>query len=70
LQSQGPAALWICVPVAPQELREFLEEMGDRAIVLETPHHFYSVSRFYGKFPQVETQEALACLQQQTEWRS
>lgn len=70
LQSQQPAALWICAPVAPGELMGFLEEMGERAIVLETPHPFYSVSRFYGQFPQVETAEALACLQQQIEWQA
>ncbi len=70
LRAQQPLALWICVPVAPQDLIEFLEEMCDRAIVLETPDHFYSVSRFYAEFPQVETEVALACLLQQTEWRS
>ncbi|MEG3988293.1 phosphoribosyltransferase family protein [Microcoleus sp. S28C3] len=70
LQSQQPAALWICAPVAPVELMGFLAEMGDKSIILETPDPFYSVSRFYGQFPQVETAEALKCLQQQTEWRS
>lgn len=70
LRAQEPAALWICVPVAPPDLIGFLEEMCDRAIVLETPHPFYSVSRFYAEFPQVETAEALACLQLQIEWRS
>ena len=70
LRAQQLGALWICVPVAPQDLLEFLEEMSDRAIVLETPDPFYSVSRFYGEFPQVETEVALACLRQQTEWRS
>ncbi|WP_377474651.1 MAG: phosphoribosyltransferase family protein [Microcoleus anatoxicus] len=70
LRIQQPMALWICVPVAPQDLLEFLEEMCDRHIVLETPDPFYSVSRFYGEFPQVETEIALACLRQQTEWRS
>jgi putative phosphoribosyl transferase len=70
LRAQQPAALWICVPVAPQDLIQFLEEMSDRAIVLETPDPFYSVSRFYAEFPQVETEVALACLMQQTEWRS
>ena len=70
LRAQQPAALWICVPVAPQDLVEFLEEMSDRAIVLETPDPFYSVSRFYGEFPQVETAEALVCLMKQNEWRS
>lgn len=70
LQWQQPAALWICAPVAPADLMGFLAQMADKLIVLETPHPFYSVSRFYGQFPQVETAEALRCLQQQTEWRS
>ncbi|MEG4216749.1 phosphoribosyltransferase family protein [Microcoleus sp. Pol14C6] len=70
VESQQPAALWICAPVAPADLIGFLAQMGDKLIVLETPHPFYSVSRFYGQFPQVETAEALRCLQQQTEWRS
>ncbi len=70
LRAQQPLALWICVPVAPQDLIQFLEEMCDRHIVLETPDPFYSVSRFYAEFPQVETEVALACLMQQSEWRS
>ncbi|NJK65690.1 MAG: phosphoribosyltransferase [Microcoleus sp. CSU_2_2] len=69
LQSQQPAAVWICVPVAPLDLVGFLAEMSNRAIVLETPHPFFSVSRFYREFPQVETEEALSCLLQQTQWR-
>jgi predicted phosphoribosyltransferase len=36
--------------------------------VLETPESFLSVSRFYVEFPQVETEEALAYLQQHREW--
>lgn len=70
LQSQQPAALWICAPVAPPELMGFLAQIADKSIILETPHPFYSVSRFYAQFPQVETAEALLCLQRQIEWRS
>ncbi len=70
LQSQQPAALWICAPVAPVDLMRFLAQMGDKSIILETPDPFYSVSRFYAEFPQVETAEALVCLQRQIEWRS
>ncbi|MGE5656579.1 MAG: phosphoribosyltransferase [Actinomycetota bacterium] len=70
LRMQQPAQLWICVPVTPPELIEFLHEVSDRLIVLETPDPFFSVSRFYEEFPQVETEEALACLRQQAEWRS
>ncbi len=70
LRAQQPAALWICAPVAPVDLMGFLAKMGDKSIVLETPDPFYSVSRFYAEFPQVETSEALVCLQRQIEWRS
>lgn len=70
LRAQQPAALWICAPVAPVDLMRFLAEMGDKSIILETPDPFYSVSRFYAEFPQVETAEALVCLQRQIEWRS
>ena len=70
LRAQQPLALWICVPVAPQDLIQFLEEICDRAIVLEAPDPFYSVSRFYAEFSQVETEVALACLMQQNQWRS
>ena len=70
LRAQQPAALWICAPVAPVDLMGFLAQMGDKSIILETPDPFYSVSRFYAEFPQVETAEALVCLQRQIEWRS
>jgi predicted phosphoribosyltransferase len=42
----------------------WLSQWGDRVIVLETPDPFWSVSRFYTNFPQVETEDALICLQQ------
>ena len=68
IKLQKPNAIWICVPVAPPELLQNLRKCCDRLIILETPHPFLSVSRFYSKFTQVETEVALACLQQQTEW--
>lgn len=69
LKAQNPAVeVWLCAPVAPQSLLPWLDGWGDRVILLETPEFFLSVSRFYAEFPQVETEEALACLQQQKEW--
>lgn len=65
LRAQHPAAVWLCAPVAPLALLVWLQQWGDRIIVLETPQPFLSVSRFYAEFPQVETEEALAYLQQQ-----
>ena len=64
LKTRNPLEIWICAPVAPQEMVNSLELGGaSRAIILATPDPFWSVSRFYQVFNQVETEEALACLQ-------
>jgi len=65
LKTLSPAAVWLCTPVAPQTLLPRLEQWGDRTIVLETPEPFWSVSNFYGQFPQIDTLEVLGYLQQQ-----
>ena len=62
VRSQHPRQIWLCAPVAPLELMPLLQAYGDRVIVLETPHPFYSVSRFYKAFPQVTMAEAAAYL--------
>jgi len=64
LKAHNPAQLWICAPVAPAGLMKWLSRWCDRVVVLETPDPFLSVSRFYDKFPQVDTEEALIYLQQ------
>lgn len=64
LKAQHPAAVWLCAPVAPLSLLPKLRQWGDRIIVLKTPKSFFSVGSFYAEFPQVETEEALAYLQQ------
>lgn len=58
LQPQQPAQIWICIPVAPPQLMNQLQEWSDRVLVLATPESFQSVSRFYEQFPQVTLQEA------------
>ncbi|MBG1260316.1 phosphoribosyltransferase [Nostoc commune] len=65
LKTLSPAAVWLCSPVAPQTLLPWLEQWGDRTIILETPEPFWSVSNFYAQFPQVDTLEVLRYLQQQ-----
>ncbi len=57
-----PQQLWIAAPVAPKELIHELKKWGDKAIILDTPHPFLSVSRFYRFFPQVSSKEALEIL--------
>lgn len=63
LRAQRPAEIWICVPVAPPDILKPLESWCDRVVVLATPSPFYSVSRFYQEFPQVEMEQAIECLQ-------
>jgi putative phosphoribosyl transferase len=63
LRTRHPSEIWICAPVAPREMTHALQKGCDRLIVLATPEPFLSVSRFYRIFTQVETAEALACLQ-------
>lgn len=63
IRDQHPAQIWLCVPVAPLEMMPTLQAWCDRVIVLETPQPFYSVSRFYQEFPQVEMAEAIELLQ-------
>jgi putative phosphoribosyl transferase len=64
LKAEQPAQVWICAPVAPEGIKPWLQQCSDRVILLETPHPFFSVSRFYAEFPQVDTEEAKAYLQQ------
>ncbi|MBE9129164.1 MULTISPECIES: phosphoribosyltransferase [unclassified Coleofasciculus] len=64
IKSLQPAQIWICAPVAPRGLMNWLGRWCDRLVVLETPDQFLSVSRFYTEFPQVNTEEALTYLQE------
>jgi putative phosphoribosyl transferase len=59
----SPKEIWVCTPLAPLKLLPWLNQWCDRAIILETPEPFLSVSNFYAEFPQVETREAILYLQ-------
>ncbi len=60
LREQHPKEIWICAPVAPAILVDHLHQHCDRLIVLATPDPFWSVSRFYRSFPQVELDAAIS----------
>lgn len=68
LKIYQPAAIWLCAPVAPASLLPWLQTWGDFLVILNTPDPFFSVSHFYERFEQVPTDDAIACLHQQTEW--
>lgn len=63
LRKQQPAQIWIAAPVAPPEIEEQFQEICDRVLILQTPDPFGSVGRFYTKFSQVSTDQAIAYLQ-------
>lgn len=65
LRAQQPAQVWICAPVAPEDILPFLNSLSDQVVILSTPTPFHSVSRFYKEFPQITTEEAAIYLQQQ-----
>lgn len=58
LRSRQTAQIWICSPLAPQELLEWLGKQAERLIILDAPHPFFSVSRFYLEFPQLSLVDA------------
>lgn len=62
LRAQGPAAIWIAVPVAPADIIPQLEAEADRVICLEVPRDFWAVGAHYRDFGQVEDAEVIACL--------
>lgn len=62
IKLQKTNCVWIGAPVAPPELIFWLNRWADKAIILMTPQPFFSVSRFYQAFPQVDTTEAIALL--------
>lgn len=64
MQARQSDRVWIAAPVAPRDLMAPPPTWGDRFFILETPQPFLNVGRFYEHFPQVETQEAIAYLQE------
>lgn len=63
LRRQQPTEIWLCVPVAPQEMMSTLHSWAEQVIVLAAPTPFNSVGRFYQNFGQVEMETAIACMQ-------
>lgn len=59
LKQENTKEIWICAPVAPADLVEYLQQWGDKAILVATPEVFGSVSRFYRYFPQISLEEAI-----------
>jgi putative phosphoribosyl transferase len=59
LKQENAKEIWICAPVAPADLVPYLQQWGDKTILVATPEVFGSVSRFYEHFPQITLKEAI-----------
>ena len=60
----GAARVVVAVPVGPPGLAERLSPVVDEVVVLVTPDPYLNVGQVYERFPQVEDEEVLRCLEQ------
>jgi putative phosphoribosyl transferase len=60
----GATRVLVAVPVGPPGLAERLRPVADQAVVLVTPDPYLNVGQVYERFPQVDDDEVLRCLEQ------
>ena len=60
----GAARVVVAVPVGPPGLAERLAPVVDEVVVLVTPDPYLNVGQVYERFPQVDDDEVLRCLDQ------
>lgn len=62
LRTKGPFKLIAVAAVSSPEAFEFISELADEVICLDTPENFYAVGQFFQEFPQVSDDEVVALL--------
>jgi putative phosphoribosyl transferase len=60
----GAARVVVAVPVGPPGLADRLSPVVDEVAVLVTPDPYLNVGQVYERFPQVDDEEVLRCLQE------
>jgi putative phosphoribosyl transferase len=60
----GAARVVVAVPVGPPGLAERLSPVVDEVAVLVTPDPYLNVGQVYERFPQVDDEDVLRCLQE------
>ncbi len=70
VRQEGPQKVVAALPVGPQDTLEKLSQDADETICLQAPPFFSAISQFYAYFNQVEDEELLEILQQQSKTRS
>jgi len=60
----GASRVLVAVPVGPTGLEDRLSPVVDQVVVLVTPDPYLNVGQVYERFPQVDDDEVLRCLEQ------
>lgn len=61
-REQGPASLWLAIPVAPADVLAELRGIADTVVCLEVPEPFMAVGAHYRCFDQVDDSEVVAIM--------
>lgn len=64
IKSECPEQIIVAVPVAPREIIAELTQLVDDVVVVKEESRFRGrIANYYTQFPEIQTQEALACLE-------
>jgi predicted phosphoribosyltransferase len=69
VRRENPKKIVAALPVGPQETLEKLSRDADETICLQAPPFFSAISQFYSYFNQVEDEELLEILQEESKRR-
>ena len=69
VRQENPKKIVAALPVGPQETLEKLSRDADETICLQAPPFFSAISQFYSYFNQVEDEELLEILQEESKRR-
>lgn len=70
IRKEKPAKIVLAVPVGPQDSISRLSVDADETVCLKTPYDFQALGRFYFDFPQVEDEQLLQILEEESKRRS
>jgi len=70
VRQENPKKIVTALPVGPQDSLEKLSQDADETICLQAPPFFSAISQFYSYFNQVEDEELLEILQEESKRRS
>lgn len=70
VRQEAPEKIVAALPVGPEDTLEKLSQDADETICLQAPPFFSAISQFYAYFNQVEDEELLKILQQESRKRS